>query len=101
MASLDASVEQPKGLAVIFMGSEGDKPHVDKITSVLSELKIEHEEVVASAHKTPEFALNAVRLYAALPRPIVFATVAGRGDALSAFCDAATPRPVVAAPPYD
>lgn len=100
MASEERSAEQAKELAVIIMGSSGDKPQVDEITKVLTLFGIEHHELVGSAHKTPEFVLAQVRQYNDSPRPIVYITVAGRSDALSAFVDAATTHPVIAAPPY-
>ena len=36
------------------MGSKSDEPVVQATSDVLNELKVEHEVVVASAHRTPE-----------------------------------------------
>jgi 5-(carboxyamino)imidazole ribonucleotide mutase len=53
---------------------------------------------VASAHKTPEKVLEILKEYER--DKVVFITVAGRSNALSAFVDANTVKPVIACPPY-
>ncbi|MEM1564198.1 MAG: AIR carboxylase family protein, partial [Candidatus Bathyarchaeia archaeon] len=53
---------------------------------------------VASAHKTPEKVLEILKEYE--NENIVYITVAGRSNALSAFVDAHTTKPVIACPPY-
>ena len=91
---------QSKELAVIIMGSKGDRSHADEIIKVLDDFKIKYNLRVGSAHKTPEHVLNIIREYDQQSRPIVYVTVAGRSDALSAFVDSATHHPVIACPPY-
>lgn len=92
----------PKELAVIIMGSEADEPHAQKIGEVLGKFGVDYQLRVGSAHKTPEFVLEMVRNYDSLPdHRIVYITIAGRSNALSAFIDGATFNPVIAAPPYD
>jgi 5-(carboxyamino)imidazole ribonucleotide mutase len=53
---------------------------------------------VASAHKTPEKVLEILREFE--KERVVYITVAGRSNALSAFVDANTAKPVIACPPY-
>jgi 5-(carboxyamino)imidazole ribonucleotide mutase len=53
---------------------------------------------VASAHKTPEKVLEILKEYER--DKVVFITVAGKSNALSAFVDANTAKPVIACPPY-
>jgi len=86
------------GKAVILMGSEKDLEFCREIAKFLKILKVEYELRVASAHKTPEKVLEILKEYE--KEKIVYITVAGRSNALSAFVDAHTARPVIACPPY-
>jgi phosphoribosylaminoimidazole carboxylase / phosphoribosylaminoimidazole-succinocarboxamide synthase len=87
------------GYVSIVMGSASDAPHAERIAKALSALGVPCGSSVASAHKTPLFALEKVgRLDTMLGR-VVYITVAGRSNALSAFVDAATANPVIACPP--
>lgn len=96
------SPKSPKELAVIIMGSIADESHSKKIGEVLGNFGIDYQFRIGSAHKTPEFVLEMVRNYDSLPNHrIVYITVAGRSNALTAFVDASTKNPVIAAPPYD
>jgi 5-(carboxyamino)imidazole ribonucleotide mutase len=63
----------------------------------LKALKVDYEFRVASAHKTPEKVLEILKELEG--EKIVYITVAGRSNALSAFVDANTSRPVIACPP--
>jgi len=87
-----------KGKVVILMGSEQDVEFCREIAKTLKVLDVEHEFRVASAHKTPEKVLEILKEYE--KEKIVYVTVAGRSNALSAFVDANTAKPVVACPPY-
>jgi 5-(carboxyamino)imidazole ribonucleotide mutase len=59
---------------------------------------VNYEFRVASAHKTPE---NVLRILSEFEREkVVYVTVAGRSNALSAFVDANSHKPVIACPPY-
>lgn len=86
-------------LVVILMGSGADREHCSKIAAVLTELGVEYVQRVGSAHKTPEHVVQLVEEIEAAGRPIVWVTVAGRSNALSAFVDAKVASPVIACPP--
>ena len=82
---------------VIVMGSERDLEFGREIAKHLKVLKLDCEFRVASAHKTPEKVLQILKEYE--KERIVYVTVAGRSNALSAFVDANTTKPVIACPP--
>jgi 5-(carboxyamino)imidazole ribonucleotide mutase len=83
---------------VILMGSEQDFEFCREIAKHLKALGIDYEFRVASAHKTPEKVLEILKEIE--NERIVYVTVAGKSNALSAFVDANTVRPVIACPPY-
>jgi 5-(carboxyamino)imidazole ribonucleotide mutase len=87
-----------KGKAVILMGSERDLEFCREIAKYLKLLGVEYTFRVASAHKTPEQVLAILKEFE--KEKIVYVTVAGRSNALSAFVDANTSKPVIACPPY-
>lgn len=87
-----------KGKVVILMGSEKDFDFCRQIASHLKAFDLTYEFRVASAHKTPEKVLDILREYE--DENVVYITVAGRSNALSAFVDANTIKPVIACPPY-
>jgi 5-(carboxyamino)imidazole ribonucleotide mutase len=91
-------VDTVKGKAVIIMGSERDLDFCREITKHLKVLGVNYEFRVASAHKTPEKVLETLKEFEG--EKIVYVTVAGRSNALSAFVDANTAKPVIACPPY-
>jgi 5-(carboxyamino)imidazole ribonucleotide mutase len=84
--------------AVILMGSERDLEFCHKITKYLKALGVEYALRVASAHKTPQQVLAILKEFE--KQKVVYITVAGRSNALSAFVDANTSKPVIACPPY-
>jgi len=86
------------GKAVIIMGSERDLEFAKEIAKHLKGLGLDFVFRVASAHKTPEKVLEILRGYEG--EKVVYITVAGRSNALSAFVDANTTKPVIACPPY-
>jgi 5-(carboxyamino)imidazole ribonucleotide mutase len=86
------------GKAVILMGSERDLEFCHKITQYLKALGVEYALRVASAHKTPQQVLAILKEFE--KEKVVYITVAGRSNALSAFVDANTSKPVIACPPY-
>ena len=86
------------GKAIVLMGSERDLDFSHKITKYLKLLKIDYEFRIASAHKTPEQVLKIIKMFES--EKIIYITVAGRSNALSAFVDANTSKPVIAYPPY-
>ena len=80
------------------MGSERDLEFCHKITQYLKALGVEYALRVASAHKTPQQVLAILKEFE--KEKVVYITVAGRSNALSAFVDANTSKPVIACPPY-
>jgi 5-(carboxyamino)imidazole ribonucleotide mutase len=87
-----------KGKAIVLMGSERDLEFCREIAKHLKLLGVEYEYRVASAHKTPEQVLEILKDFKG--EKIIYITVAGRSNALSAFVDANTSKPVIACPPY-
>lgn len=87
-----------KSKTVLLMGSERDLDFCREIAKHLKALGLDYEFRVASAHKNPEKVLGILREYE--KERIVYVTVAGRSNALSAFVDANTAHPVIACPPY-
>jgi 5-(carboxyamino)imidazole ribonucleotide mutase len=87
-----------RGRVAILMGSERDLEFCKEIGKYLQRFRVDYELRVCSAHKTPERVLKILKEYE--DERVVFVTVAGRSNALSAFVDANTTRPVIACPPY-
>ena len=86
------------GKALIVMGSERDLDFSREIAKYLKLLGVSYEFRVASAHKTPEKVIEIIKEFE--NEKIVYVTVAGRSNALSAFIDGSTSKPVIACPPY-
>jgi 5-(carboxyamino)imidazole ribonucleotide mutase len=86
------------GKAVIVIGSERDLDFSREIAKYLKLLGVTYEFRVASAHKTPEKVLELIKEFEA--EKVVYVTVAGRSNALSAFVDGNSSKPVIACPPY-
>jgi len=84
--------------AIVLMGSERDIEFCRDIAKHLKVFGVEYEFRVASAHKTPENVLAILKEFE--KEKVVYITVAGRSNALSAFVDANTSKPVIACPPY-
>jgi 5-(carboxyamino)imidazole ribonucleotide mutase len=87
-----------KGKVIVIMGSERDMEFCREIGKVLKAFGLNFLFRVGSAHKTPEKVLKTLKEYE--EERIVYITVAGRSNALSAFVDANTTKPVIACPPY-
>lgn len=87
-----------EGKVIIIMGSERDLEFSQEIAKTLKVLDVKFSFRVASAHKTPEKTLKI--LNENKNAKVVYITVAGRSNALSAFVDASTTKPVIACPPY-
>lgn len=87
-----------KGKVIILMGSQRDLEFCGEIARPLKTLGIDYSFRVGSAHKTPEKVIKTLCEYE--NEKIVYITVAGRSNALSAFVDANTTKPVLACPPY-
>jgi len=86
------------GKAVIVMGSDRDLEFSREIAKYLKLLGVSYAFRVASAHKTPERVLDILKEFES--EKVVYITVAGRSNALSAFIDGNTAKPVIACPPY-
>jgi 5-(carboxyamino)imidazole ribonucleotide mutase len=86
------------GKAVIVMGSERDLDFSRDIAKYLKLLGVAYEFRVASAHKTPLTVLAILKDFE--DEKVLYITVAGRSNALSAFIDGNTTKPVIACPPY-
>jgi len=80
------------------MGSERDLDFCREIAKHLKALGVDYVFRVASAHKTPEKVQEILKEFE--KEKVVYITVAGRSNALSAFVDAKTAKPVIACPPY-
>jgi phosphoribosylaminoimidazole carboxylase/phosphoribosylaminoimidazole-succinocarboxamide synthase len=87
------------GFVGIIMGSAADAAHAERIAKALSLLGVPSRKHVASAHKTPLYALQKVSQLDNMLGRVVYVTIAGRSNALSAFVDAATANAVIACPP--
>jgi 5-(carboxyamino)imidazole ribonucleotide mutase len=87
-----------RGKVVIIMGSQQDLEFCREIATHLKALKMSFSLRVGSAHKTPEKVLKMLKEYE--KERVVYVTVAGKSNALSAFVDANTTKPVIACPPY-
>lgn len=95
--STAANTDKP--LVVILMGSGADGDHCSKIAAILTALDVDHVQRVGSAHKTPEHVLQIIDHYESGSRPVIWVTIAGRSNALSAFVDAKVASPVISCPP--
>ena len=86
------------GKVIVVMGSDKDLEFCREVAKHLKMLGVDYEFRVASAHKTPEKVLAILKEFE--KENVVYVTVAGRSNALSAFVDANTSKPVIACPPY-
>ncbi|MFL5625386.1 MAG: AIR carboxylase family protein [Ktedonobacteraceae bacterium] len=84
---------------IIIMGSKADLPHAQAIVKTLKALEISYQMRVCSAHKATQRLLEMLHTYEQAG-PLVYITIAGRSNALSAVVDANTRYPVIACPPY-
>ena len=84
----------------IIMGSRADLKHGEAIAAALAGFGVDAEIRVASAHKSPFYLLEMLKVYESDGRAKVYITVAGRSNALSALIDAQVTAPVIACAPY-
>ena len=85
---------------IIIMGSKGDLAHAQAVAKTLRALEISCTMRVCSAHKATQRLLELLQEYDGAGGPLVYITIAGRSNALSAVVDANTRYPVIACPPY-
>lgn len=79
---------------LIVLGSKSDADVGKKASSILQEFGVEHEMVVASAHRTPDLLRDLIRNTPAK----VFIAVAGLSAALPGTIAAHTTKPVIGVP---
>lgn len=79
---------------LIILGSKSDAEVGRKAASILKEFGVEHEMVVASAHRTPDLLRDLVRNTPAK----VFIAIAGLSAALPGTIAAHTLKPVIGVP---
>src|SRR5712692_564678 len=84
---------------IIIMGSKSDLAHAQAAAKTLKALEISCQMRVCSAHKATQRLLQMLQEYEQTG-PLVYITIAGRSNALSAVVDANTRYPVIACPPY-
>jgi len=84
---------------IIIMGSKSDLAHAQGVAKTLKALEVSHEMRVCSAHKATRRLLEILQEYEDAGA-LVYITIAGRSNALSAVVDANTRYPVIACPPY-
>ncbi|HEY1351195.1 MAG TPA: AIR carboxylase family protein [Ktedonobacteraceae bacterium] len=84
---------------ILIMGSKSDLAHAQAITKTLRALDIPGVMRVCSAHKATGRLLELLSAYEQ-EGPLVYITIAGRSNALSAVVDANTRHPVISCPPY-
>src|SRR6266702_5568358 len=84
---------------IIIMGSKSDLSHAQPIVKTLKALEISYQMRICSAHKATGRLLEILNGYEQ-DGPLVYITIAGRSNALSAVVDANTRYPVIACPPY-
>ena len=84
---------------IIIMGSKADLAHAQAAAKTLKTLEISYQMRICSAHKATQRLLQIVQEYEQTG-PLVYITIAGRSNALSAVVDANTRYPVIACPPY-
>ncbi|OGC24000.1 5-(carboxyamino)imidazole ribonucleotide mutase [candidate division WOR-1 bacterium RIFOXYC2_FULL_37_10] len=80
----------------IIIGSQSDMPIIDKTTDQLTELGINYEILVASAHRTPEKAVSFAK--SAEKKFEVIIAAAGMAAALPGVVAAHTTLPVIGIP---
>src|SRR5258707_5694996 len=84
---------------IIIMGSKSDLAHAQAAAKTLKALEISYQMRVCSAHKATQRLLQILNEYEQ-QGPLVYITIAGRSNALSAVVDANTRYPVISCPPY-
>lgn len=84
----------------LFLASESDKEHGEKVLAVLKEFGVEVETVIASAHKVPEKVYAKVEELNAKSEPTVIITCVGMSNGLSGVVAGSSVHPVIACPVY-
>lgn len=87
-------------LVVLVLGSKSDLAWAQSIGKHLKGFQLPYTMRIASAHKSPEHALEIIKEYEGSNKNIIFIAIAGRSNALGGFLDAHTHFPVINCPPY-
>ena len=98
-AKFAEAARRAQGCAVIFAGSDSDRPHVEKIMEGLEAFRIPYEVRICSAHKEPARLLELLAEYESLGAPLAYIAVAGGTDALSGTLSFHALAPVISCPP--
>lgn len=96
---LDGIIPKNDHLVVIIMGSASDKEHCQQIAKHCTELGLNVEMRVSSAHKVTKGTLQIVSEYEGVINNLVFITVAGRSNGLGPVLSGNTSFPVINCPP--
>lgn len=88
-----------KNKIVLILGSKGDLEWAKEIGKTISTFEVSFDIRIASAHKSPEYALKILKSYEKTDLSIVYIALAGRSNALGGFLDANTANPVINCPP--
>ena len=83
---------------VLFLASEGDREHAEKILAVLKEFGVPAETFIASAHKVPEKVIAKVEELNTRTEPTVIITCVGMSNGLSGVVAGSSVHPVIACP---
>ncbi|PIR97445.1 MAG: 5-(carboxyamino)imidazole ribonucleotide mutase [Candidatus Doudnabacteria bacterium CG10_big_fil_rev_8_21_14_0_10_41_10] len=84
---------------VFIIASPSDEEWAKKIKAKLADWGLDHVTHIASAHKVPEKVFEIVQKYNK-DQQIVYVTIAGRSNGLSAVVAANSIHPVIACPPF-
>lgn len=92
-------VETNKGCAVIFAGSDSDRPHLEKLCGAMAEYGIPRDVRICSAHKDPRRLMDTIEAYEGIDGALAYVAVAGGTDALSGTLSFHSVHPVISSPP--
>jgi len=84
----------------LFLASEGDKEHGDKILAVLKDFGVTADIFVASAHKVPEKVIAKIEELNAAKEPTVIITCVGMSNGLSGVVAGSSVHPIIACPVF-
>jgi len=83
---------------ILFIASESDKEHGDKILEVLQEFGINVETMIASAHKVPEKVFAKVEELNQTKEPTVIITCVGMSNGIGGVLAGSSVHPVIVCP---
>lgn len=96
---LDHIVARSEHMIVIMMGSKSDKDHCGKIAKFCTDLGLNVQTRVTSAHKGTQDTIKILRKYESEFSKLVFIAVAGRSNGLGPVLSGNTTYPVINCPP--